>query len=129
MATILEKPYIPVGSKQAAAGARGDGDRREEREARQEHRETESSQENMDGILQAVAEAISEAEREGADATEDPQAGIYGAQDATTAEAMHETREANARRLANNFLQSMEGANRNQPEGIAGEGVTRRRGK
>ena len=54
---------IPAGSKQTTAKTREEGDGREKREARQEARETGTSKENMDGILQAVAEAISEAER------------------------------------------------------------------
>ena len=83
----------------------------------------------MDGILQAVAKALSEVGREATETQEDPQAETYGAQEASTAEAMQETREANARQLASNFLQSMEGTNRNQPVGTTEEGVTRRRGK
>jgi len=99
-----EEADIPVGGRQTATGARGEGDRREEGEAIQVCREMESSQENMDGILQAMAEAISEAEREATAATEDPQEGVQGAHDAATAGAIHETREANARQLASNFL-------------------------
>jgi hypothetical protein len=120
---------IPAGSRQTSARTREEGDGREERETSQEARETGTSKENIDGILQAVAEAISEAEREVAEAKEGPQAETYGPQEASTARGIHEAREANARQLAINVLQSMEGANKDQPEGTTGEGLTRRTGK
>jgi len=83
----------------------------------------------MDGLLQAVAEAISRAEREVREAEEDPQAEAYGAHEASTERGIQENREANARQLASEFLQAMEGTSRDQREGITGEGLTRRRGK
>ena len=120
---------VTVGSMQTTDKAREEGEKREEGEARQEARETEPSQEDMDGPLQAVADAISRAEREAADGQEDPQAEAYGAQEARTARDIHEHREANARQVANEFLQAMEGTCRDQTEGTTGEGSTRRRGK
>ncbi len=71
----------------------------------------------MDWILPAVAEAISEVEREAAEAQEDPQAEAYEAHEASTTGGIHESREANAGRLASAFLQSMESTSRYQPEG------------
>ena len=65
--------FVTEGSRQTTDRAREEGDTREEGEARQKARVTEPSQENMDGLLQAVAEAISQAEREAAKAQEDPQ--------------------------------------------------------
>jgi hypothetical protein len=50
----------------------------------------------MDWILPAVAEAISEVEREAAEAQEDPQAEAYEAHEASTTGGIHESREANA---------------------------------
>ena len=80
----------------------------------------------MDGLLHAVAEAISQAEREAAEAQEDPQAEAYGAQEASTTRGIQKNREENARQLASEFLQAMEGTSRDQPEGTTGEGSTRR---
>jgi len=74
-------------------------------------------------MLQAMAEAISDAEKEAATATEDQHHGSRGEQDAALEGATQESREADARRQANIFLQSMERGRRNQPEAGTGGGV------
>ena len=76
---------VAVGIRHAADTARGEGDIREEGATRQEARETAPSHENMDELLQAVAEAISHARRETREAEEDPHLEAYGAQEDTTA--------------------------------------------
>ena len=60
----------------------------------QEARETAPSQENMDELLQAVAEAISQAERDAREAGGEQHARAHGAQEDTTAEEAGE-RKAN----------------------------------
>ncbi len=55
-------------------------------------------------MLQAIAEAISDAEKEEATAAEDQQHGNRGEQDAGVEGTTQESREANARRQASTFL-------------------------
>ena len=103
------KAFVTEDSRRTIDRAREEGERREEGEARHAAWEREPSQENMVELLEAVAEDISQAEREAADAQEDPQAKAYGAQEASTSRDTQENREANARQLASEFLQAMEG--------------------
>jgi len=67
---------VTASSRHATDTTRGEGDKREEGAARHEARETEQSQENMDELLQAVAKAISQAEREAGEAEEEPHSGL-----------------------------------------------------
>ena len=107
----------------------GEGERRDEGDEVQGTREEVPTQENMDDLLGAVAEAIDEAEREAPETQENSHAHANIELEAPHTRGTHEGREATARQLANNFLQTMEEKTGGRLEGTSGEGSTRRRGK
>ena len=83
----------------------------------------------MDELLEAMAEAIDEAEREAPETKENSQTRDDMELEASKTKGTQENREATTRRLASNFLQTMEETIGGRPGGTTGEGSTRRRGK
>ena len=79
--------------------------------------------------MEAVAEAISQAEREAAAAQEVATAHVRGMWEAETTRNREAEREAESRRRASNFLQAMGNHGGAQPEETREEETARGRGK
>ena len=75
----------------------------------------EASEENIDKLMEAIAEAITEAEREAAETHDDRTAKASGTQEAHNARVAKADREAEARRRASIFLQTMGDSVEGQP--------------
>ena len=75
---------VTEGNKMTADKTTGEMERRVESDEIQGAREREPTHENMDELLEAVAEAISEVEREAPETQEDSQAHANGEQEAPT---------------------------------------------
>ena len=95
----------------------GEGERREGGDEMQGKRGDAPRQENMDELMEAMAEAIDEAEREAPETRENFQTRDDVEPEASTIRCTHEKREATARHQASNYLQAMEGTARERPEG------------
>ena len=74
--------FVVERSGAAADAAREEGTRREEGEAQQKQEEVGDSPEDMDALMEAVAEAISQTEREAATAHADATRDVRGMREA-----------------------------------------------
>jgi hypothetical protein len=95
--------FVGGRSETATGAAREEGMRREEGVAQQHLEEGDASEEDMYALMEAVAEAISQTEREAATAQAEATGEVPPRREAEAALTREEEREAEARRRASNF--------------------------
>jgi len=121
--------FVAERSRAAEDATREEGTRFKEGEAQQQQEEADDSPKNMDALMEAVAEAISQTEREAAAAQADATGDVRETQEAEAARTREAEREADARRRASNFLQSMRNLGGGQAGEISKQDYSRRRSK
>ena len=115
--------------KRTADKTPGEGKRREEGNEGHGTGEEVPTQQIIDDLLGAVTEAIEDAEREAHETQEDTKAQANTKLEDQQIRGTHEDREASARQMARNFLQTMKENTTGRLEGTRGDGTAMRRGK
>ena len=121
--------FVAEGSRTVSSTSREEGERREEGDTRQREEEEEASPEDMDALMEVVAEAISQTEREAAAAQGDATTDVRGMREAEATRNKEVEREAESRRRAEICLQAMGNHGGAQSGETGEEGTASRRGK